>query len=872
MLRRYFQSERWVAGLILLLTPLYYVIPWGAAPDARSVMGIPFLLVYAIILPGFLLSTRIVPRPSDVLERITTTALLGLAGFMALAFIWALAGLPLGLLQIALPVVLVLAAAWSVVRPRARSRGTGIDPHRDAMSATVTPLREMQDKDAASLSSGEKILLAAFAVFLVGIFALVFRSGTPLMFTADTLDHVGYVAEIADTQSLFPTTAYYVDPGPNGADLRKGLLHVFYGFSSSYLHLDSLSVLTMMNAFLAILLLLSVYASARILFRNRAVAVLSSLLFLVALDQGLRDTGIRQSFYTQRFGIAFFLSVLAYGLVYFETGRRRDLVPAAIFAFAASAVHVFFGVLIGLAGLTILVWKCFFPQNRARGHLSRVIPLGIAVALGILPYGLYRYITANPGANELHKQIQGVVFITKHLYIADPIPVYRWFGLVGVLSFLAIVPLWKHRERHAGLGYVFASYLTLLVVLFNPILLPPVRGAMTYLIARLNVLCPFYFVAAYYLVAFCAHRHREFRSGVFRRVLAVLLAFAVLHSLIPVVRENAFSKSRVAREHAYSALLWKDALTAIDPMLPRGSVVASDPLTSYSVTAFTAYHTVCTFDQHAPPNDMLLEKRLQAARDILSPYVSIDRTTALLAEHRATHVIVNDRFPENVRIEYWSMNHEMFPAMRGKFDSHPEAFEEVYTEEGFIVFRWNGRQVEPDSSFSSPFILGAVPDGMTRVGRDAGEAVLEGFTLSEKNLSPGQPLDVGLVWSGRGEYRFRNYVVAVRFDHTNPGLPLGGKPFPKLARKIKEKLTGRSYRFSEFHKIRSGFLSPDTWRRGELALDETRLHIPPTAAAGEYTVSVKLLTLQHQPTYRLKDIFSDDDIYAGLPVGRITIR
>jgi len=300
--------------------------------------------------------------------------------------------------------------------------------------------------------------------------------------------------------------------------------------------------------------------------------------------------------------------------------------------------------------------------------------------------------------------------------------------------------------------------------------------------------------------------------------------------------------------------------------------VASDPLTSYSVTAFTAYHTVCTFDQHAPPNDMLLEKRLQAARDILSPYVSMDRATALLAEHRATHVIVNDRFPANVRIDYWSMNHEMFPAMREKFDSHPEAFEEVYAKDGFVVFRWNGRQVEPDSAFSTPFILAAVPDEMTRVGKEAGEAVLEGFALSENSLSPGRPLDIGLVWSGRGEYPFRNYAVAVRFDHTNPGLPLGGKPFPKLARKIKEKLTGRSYRFSEFHKIRSGFLSPDTWRRGELALDETRLHIPSNAAPGEYTVSIKLLTLQHQQTYRLKDIFSDDDVYAGLPVVRITIR
>ncbi|MCI0479556.1 hypothetical protein L0Y59_03345, partial [Candidatus Uhrbacteria bacterium] len=99
-----------------------------------------------------------------------------------------------------------------------------------------------------------------------------------------------------------------------------------------------------------------------------------------------------------------------------------------------------------------------------------------------------------------------------------------------------------------------------------------------------------------------------------------------------------------------------------------------------------------------------------------------------------------------------------------------------------------------------------------------------------------------------------------------------GKPFPKIARKIKEKLTGRSYRFSEFHKIRSGFLSPDSWPAGKIVLDETVVPVPPNAAPGEYIVTVKLLTMQHQPTYRLADFFSDGDVYAGTVIARVTIR
>jgi hypothetical protein len=226
----------------------------------------------------------------------------------------------------------------------------------------------------------------------------------------------------------------------------------------------------------------------------------------------------------------------------------------------------------------------------------------------------------------------------------------------------------------------------------------------------------------------------------------------------------------------------------------------------------------------------------------------------------------------NVRLEYWSMNHEMFRAMREKFEKHPEAFERVYDNDGFVVYWWNGTTAHPDTSFSPAFIAEKLPVTMDPVGKAAGEAILEGVSLSEERLSPGHALDVKLAWSGRRQYDFGNYAVVIRFDHVSPELPLGGKPFPKTARKVKEKITGRCYRFTEFHKIRSGFLSPDAWPTGKIALDETRVHVPPHAAPGDYRVSVKFMTLQHQPTYRLRDFFMDDDIYSGIPVARVTIR
>jgi hypothetical protein len=37
-------------------------------------------------------------------------------------------------------------------------------------------------------------------------------------------------------------------------------------------------------------------------------------------------------------------------------------------------------------------------------------------------------------------------------------------------------------------------------------------------------------------------------------------------------------------------------------------------------------------------------------------------------------------------------------------------------------------------------------------------------------------------------------------------------------------------------------------------------------------VSAKLLALANQPNYPLRDLFYDDDIYQGVPIGRISIR
>jgi hypothetical protein len=845
---RFFNGTRPAAGLIVLLTPLYYIIPWSDLGSAAVPLGIPFLFLYVVALPGIIIAARIAAVGIDRLTEWAAALTCGLSLFLVTGFAAVLAKLPLGALSAAYPAVLLAIAVWG-------------------FSGRASP----SGRNRLEMARGDRFLVGAFVALLVAVFILVLRSGVPIGFTSDALDHIGYVAEIRDTGELFPRTAFYADPGANGEDLRKGLLHVFYGYGIDYLGIAPLTFLSIVNAVFAALLLMGIYATGILFFGDRKVAVLSAALFLLALDEGLGGSTIRQSFYSHRFGILFVLYVLAFGLSYLTRGGKRDLVPAALFGYAAAATHVFFGMLVGLAGITILIWKVCFPQNNGRRHIQRILQLGVVVVLAMLPYGLFRYLTAFPEANELHREVQGVVFFTRSLYIADPIQVYKWFGPVGLVSLLAIAPLWRSRKDHPILGFSFAAALTVVLVMFNPVLLPPIRNTMTYLIARLNNLCPFYFIAAYFLLSIPGlTAERRFRWPTY--AIAVLAVAAVVVTLKPVFGKNTFSPAVIEEERSNSYLLWKDDLAALPHDGEDRWVVASDPLTAYSITAFTPHRVVCTFDQHAPPNDVRLEERMRAARDILSPYTSAERAAALIDEHGATHVVLNNRFPPGLRLEYWAMTTDVFAPIRAKFENRPDLYEKTMDGDDFVVFRWTGRRGAGGEVFNRPFIVDSLPGEFEPVGQPAGIATLEGIKIDQAELAPGDPLEIELVWSGSGDYPFRNYVVAVRFDHTDPDLFLNGRPFPKIARKIKEKTTGRLYRFSEYHKIRNGFLSPDTWAPGDFVIDEATLRVPSNAAPGEYDVYVKLLAIKHQPTHWLRDYFFDDDSYQGIRAAQITVE
>jgi hypothetical protein len=235
-------------------------------------------------------------------------------------------------------------------------------------------------------------------------------------------------------------------------------------------------------------------------------------------------------------------------------------------------------------------------------------------------------------------------------------------------------------------------------------------------------------------------------------------------------------------------------------------VIASDPVTSYLISAFTPHYVVCTLDQHAPPNDLHVEQRMTAARDIVSPYTTARDKDRLIRSQRVTYVVINRSLPQGLILNYWTLEptaaqdaDDMFRSLRYEFE--PRDF-----DDGLTAFRW--RNEERLSTLPRPAprpVVDALPTEATPIGEMSGETMLDGATIRGAGiLPPGGEVEMDLYWSRRNVLPPGAYVVSVRFDRKIISLPFEGQPFPKITRKVMEKFRHERYRFRSDHMILGG--------------------------------------------------------------------
>ena len=71
----------------------------------------------------------------------------------------------------------------------------------------------------------------------------------------------------------------------------------------------------------------------------------------------------------------------------------------------------------------------------------------------------------------------------------------------------------------------------------------------------------------------------------------------------------------------------------------------------------------------------------------LKSFATWARTREVIRRYGVDVVVLNDRFAEIPRLDYWAPQHPWYVAARARLDAAPAAFERIYDRAAFVVYR-----------------------------------------------------------------------------------------------------------------------------------------------------------------------------------------
>lgn len=705
------------------------------------------------------------------------------------------------------------------------------------------------------------------AAFLAGLHGAL--HGTSITYYSDSPDHIGTIRRMLASGDAFPTDAFFRDAGPLGADPRKGLWHPVVALLCRLSGVDPWPAWRLLPVVMAPLFVLNAAAFAWLLGGGLPAAV-GAWALLLTYGHSLAAVALREAGVATKVADQLAIATVAAVLADLAAPRARTRLVAIGLAMGAIATHVFAAVdlatVLGALGAGLLV-----RDRGARPEFRRLLVTALLIGAAGLPYLLWRAGTAYAPLNPIHTEPQGLLWLGDSAFVVNPGTFWEWFGF-GAFLFPLSAWAWARASRRTPVLYL----LTCTVAVFAIMLFPPVtmalRPKLGYLLMRFVWLLPLFAAIAFAVDALVG---RVRRGGAWRRASGALgLAGLALLLAAPVgdaARAFTHPGTPPGLETLAGMEAWRGPLAWMDAHLPPGTVVLSDPVTSYAVPMATRLWVATLVDQHSSPNDSLALVRLLQARDALDPYATWARTREVIAARGATAIVLNDRFREAPRLDYWAPGHAWFRAARARFDRQPGAFPRLYDAGDFVVYgiRADSLAALPEGGTPPPFVAAGADPAARSMG--PGLPALAGFRLGRTVARRGDTLSAVCTWTTARPLPAGSYAVALRFDRSLPADFHAPAWLGKPARKLYEHRAGERFRFRADHLPVAGAYGLDRWRPGERVVDSTRFVVPGDVAPGDYQVQVRMLREPHYPNYHLRDLLEDHDYYTGVPVGTLRV-
>ena len=812
---------------------------------------ITFVTLLFTLLPGEALRARLFPRAggAGAAERIPVAFVTGLAFFAAVTLACELAACSFRTYTAVLQVVVFALFGVFFIAGFGRRDESPVSP-----PAAGVPWR----------------VVLAVAVVL-GLF--MYLSPPVMGYRSDVYDHLGYLRTIETENTMLPAGVLAPVEGhePPGKDPRKGVWHPFLAALGKLSKLDPYYVWSFLPVFLAPIAMLAFTVFARALLPGWRYVTFAVILFLM-FRGGNGHEFLQTIAYGQHLAMVFFWILFAMFAGWLRDGGRVTLVAMLVIVFGGALVHIDVIMHVGLMYVALLA----FGKPLGLG-MRRLVTLGAGlVVVAGLSVG-WKLATAYGPANLLHTHPQGLLYfwnVGDPHFVASPVEIIKKNGLLFFAG-LCMVPglLLVKRHRRQALLCLALSGPPLLIAM-NPWAAPPVYERVGYLMQRTLLNVPAFVIGALLIGTIVGWGRR---GGVSARVVAVVLLFlwAKLFLLgasgwMAHTRNIRIAPGRVPDDDALAKVV-----RLIRDNVPRGSVVLSDPVTSYMLSAFADVKVVTVLHQHGSPIDPIGLERLIDANTAMSPYTTQEEALDVIKRYDVDYVLVNGLFDRPVSDFMAEWDPRATAVLDYKFGTLEQEFRPRIRTDRVILFEIIGTEPADATWYPAvPFIRKAP------AGTDPCEALdrkktlqVAGVYIPTSPALPGEQIDITLV------YRKNDTVTSLlpvklhlRFEIAGYFASRRSFPGDKYVRRFRERRAAAFVRWRKDRRPFAGRFPASMWPIGHDICDTFTLRLPTDLGETTYEVQCKLVEESLIPNLAVKDLFFNNDSYAGTPCTELEIR
>jgi hypothetical protein len=721
------------------------------------------------------------------------------------------------------------------------------------------------NQETPGAGSGSRRAGAAFVAVAVVLAAVTLIHPPRMDYSQDAYDHIGYVRHIEAENSLSPggvlASPVGVDISERPADPRKGTFHAVTALTVRLAGADPVGALRMLTVFLFPLAFLNFTLFCATFLPRRWLAVPCAAIFLL-FQGGIGFKFPNTAAYGQNLSLLFYWMLVPLSFEYLESSNRKKLVGVLLMFAGGAFIHagVVLHFFILLATLVIFQRPLDLPgRSVLKLCLWGVLVAGIAAG--------WKLLISHGEGNPIHLHPQGLLYLGKNQFVLSPVVVLGRDGLVFWGGLLA-APLFvfaAKRNEHARRLLVFA--VIPLVICFTPFLTPLLFKVATYMTFRSVLNVP---VFALVVVAFWGMMAWARRGGTIKKVFsaAILAAWSwfFLSPSIGAFFAEAAKELEGPKNESFSNEHYGELLDFMDK-IPGGTVVLSDPVTSYWLSAATDLRVVAVLGQHGAPNDAYAMDRLKNCRDVLSPYSLRSHAVEACDRYGVAYVVLNGRLRTNPNDFLVNWDRDLFDMTRKKLDPVEERFRVVFEANDIVVYRYYPGPVK-NNLWSPEFPAVSFDAGdvsRCRVKAPGNLFELRYVGLSPQRILPGETIQLTMGYDKPDVSAYSlSPIVHVRFDHESIVSASPGLPGEKYVRRYRDRAEGNTGRFRYDHRPFDGLYTPDVWPIGRTFYEFVSIKLPPTLRPGMYNVEFKIVTDVLLENYSIRDFLFNRDHYSGV--------